>query len=1177
MKSYFAVLFIFLFSIFSCTSGKKKDKTPGEIAAEVVSAKSLGFAYLEENELDSAEAQFKLLIELAPKDASGYANLGVVYLRMGKNDIAEKNLRKAVELDPEDPDIRLNLAKAYELNNDHEAALEALIRNEEVAPDHVKTLYSIAEKYQGSNDVESMAKWERYMQKIVQYSPKNIVARLYLIEALLRNNQGDEALKNLEEAQQIFPEFSTGYIEYFNQAVGLLQQKKTKEALTPVLIFHNFLKLTPEYQGGIQELKGTQSSTIGVPVISFGTRSGAILQEGQSILDVMKFTDATVGAGLDFFSSGILDSGTVFNSSIAVADMDGDGDQDIYFSGNNGIKSMKFLLQSDFGKYKDILENSGIDHEGADLFSQFSDFDNDGYLDLFISNATSNVLYRNINEGVFENVTKSSKLHGYGKKTLFVDLDNEGDLDMITLLDGKNMGFINNGDGTFSDLASASGLLSQSEDSRDISFADFDNDGDVDIIIANQDGPCRLYSNQRQGRFVDYTKESGIDISRGIVDTEVADFNNDGNFDLLLTSTANGATLYDNNGDGTFSNSDDIATINRLIKGLEFRDAGVFDFDNDGFSDIIFVGKTFEDGKQGMVLLHNDGDGFSDASLLLPQENINANQVVLADYNQDGDLDIFLIEESGGIKLLRNDGGNANHHLKVQLVGLRTGSGKNNYYGIGSIVEMRAGELYQKKMITAPGLHFGLGPREKADVVRILWTNGTPQNIFSPGSDQDLIEKQELKGSCPFLYTWNGDKYVFVKDMMWRSALGMPLGIMGGKTAYAFADASEEYLKIPGELLHEKNGKYSMQITEELWETIYCDQIQLIAVDHPGESEIFVDEKFVPPPYPKLKVFTVKKYQIPMAARDGKGNDLLELIREKDDRYISNFQRNKFQGVTEMKDLILDLGEIENADDLYLFLNGWIFPTDASINVALSQSDILRVKSPSLEVINSNGEWQEVIDNIGFPSGKNKTVVVNLSGKFLSKSRKIRIRTNMEIYWDHIFYGKDEYSEIKMTKMRPETADYHYRGFSKSFRKGSRYGPHWFDYDQVTTGQKWRDLSGTYTRYGDVNELLQEADDKYVIANAGDETTITFDARKLPKLPAGWKRDFLIFSVGWVKDGDLNTAFGQTVEPLPYHGMSQYPHGKNEHYPTSDEHQQYQKKYSTREVNAQEFKAALRK
>ena len=174
----------------------------------------------------------------------------------------------------------------------------------------------------------------------------------------------------------------------------------------------------------------------------------------------------------------------------------------------------------------------------------------------------------------------------------------------------------------------------------------------------------------------------------------------------------------------------------------------------------------------------------------------------------------------------------------------------------------------------------------------------------------------------------------------------------------------------------------------ELWETIYCDEIKLIAVDHPIGIDIYVDEKFAGPPYPELKIYNVKNHRLPVAAKDEKGNDLLHLISKKDNQYISNFQREKYQGITKMKELILDLGDIPDTKNLNLFMNGWIFPTDASINTALSQSEILRIEPPSLAVINEKGEWEDVITNIGFPSGKNKTVIVDLSDKFLSPERK---------------------------------------------------------------------------------------------------------------------------------------------------------------------------------------------
>jgi len=510
------------------------------------------------------------------------------------------------------------------------------------------------------------------------------------------------------------------------------------------------------------------------------------------------------------------------------------------------------------------------------------------------------------------------------------------------------------------------------------------------------------------------------------------------------------------------------------------------------------------------------------------------------------------------------------------LVGVRTGSSKNNYFGIGSKVEVRAGDLYQMKVVTKPDMHFGLGDRSGADVVRILWTNGTPQNIFTPRSDQDLIEEQELKGSCPFLYTWNGKEYVFVKDMMWRSALGMPLGIMAEDTKYAFGDASREYLKIPGEMLQPKEGVYSLQITSELWETMYYDELFLVAVDHPESLDIYVDEKFAPPPFPGLELFTIKHQNLPVSAYDDSGNDLLPYINKKDDEYISNFKLGIFQGITEMKDVILDLGDDIKKDNLFLFLDGWIFPTDASINVAIAQSEKTRVVAPYLQVIDENGHWITIVENLGFPMGKNKTIIVDLSKKFPTDDHRVKIRTNMQIYWDYIFHAQNVPDNlIETNKMLPLTADLHYRGFSETYRKGSRYGPHWFSYDKVTKDPKWRDLEGLYTRYGNVKPLLFEADNKYIVANAGDEITIEFNVNDLPELAEGWKRDFLIYSVGWVKDGDMNTANGQTVNPLPFHGMTRYPYGVEESYPSDTAYQKYMETYNVREITSEQFKRAI--
>jgi hypothetical protein len=204
-------------------------------------------------------------------------------------------------------------------------------------------------------------------------------------------------------------------------------------------------------------------------------------------------------------------------------------------------------------------------------------------------------------------------------------------------------------------------------------------------------------------------------------------------------------------------------------------------------------------------------------------------------------------------------------------------------------------------------------------------------------------------------------------------------------------------------------------------------------------------------------------------------------------------------------------------------------------------------------------------------------VIVNLSGKFLnSRDRRIRIQTNMQVYWDEIFFAKGiSKGPVKMHDLVMINANLAYRGYSASYRKGGPFGPHWFDYAKTTSGQKWRDLTGNYTRYGNVLPLLQRADDEYIIANSGDVITIEFDASRLPVLPKGWTRDFLIYSEGWVKDGDLNTAHGQTVEPLPFHQMPSYPYQGRVAYPR-ELHRSYLQQYNTRNVSTDAFKNALK-
>jgi hypothetical protein len=395
----------------------------------------------------------------------------------------------------------------------------------------------------------------------------------------------------------------------------------------------------------------------------------------------------------------------------------------------------------------------------------------------------------------------------------------------------------------------------------------------------------------------------------------------------------------------------------------------------------------------------------------------------------------------------------------------------------------------------------------------------------------------------------------------------MPLGLMGRGTAFAPAGASREYLRIPGDALQPRDGRYILQLTEELWETAYIDEVRLLAVDHPDSVEIFVDERFVPPGPVELNLFRSVRPRPPLAATDDQGNDLLPALLDRDDIYVSNLTPLRYQGLVEPHDLILDLGEEAGSPGTRLFLRGWIYPTDASINVALSQQTGVAPMAPSLEVRDASGRWTTVTPDLGFPSGKDKTMVIDLAGIFPTDNHRVRIRTNLQIYWDHAFVAFDaEDAAVRTVRLDPISSRLRYRGFSRTYRKGGRYGPHWFAYDDVSEESPWRPIEGAFTRFGDVLPLLRDPDDRFVVMGPGDETTVQFDASSAEDLPPGWTRDFLLYTDGWIKDADLNTAHGNTVEPLPFHAIKQYPYAPGEAYPTDELHQRYLREYNTRVV-----------
>ncbi len=1181
MRKVIFLVWVVLILIGGCEKTPEID--PGT-ARQMITHRNLGLAYLEESKLPEARAEFQSLVEIAPREPLGYANLGLTYLRMaGGLEQAEKWLQEALHLEPDHPDIRLLLAKVYELTRRKNQAIRTLENTLKKHPDHMRTLYQLAQYYLTTEDSDARQQAIERLTQVVIIVPANVAARLQLVELLLRHGKPLQGVQHLEAIGQILPELPDGSLEIFQRSLELMRDESGEQAAVPARIFHNLRKPTYFYQAALTELRGTGGPIAGVPIYRFSQVVSLPIQEQTGIPDGLNFTEVTAASGLDIISSDdIPESGDDYPQLVlAHGDYNGDGNQDVFVSRWLAEEqvSRQYLFVNDNGVFSDVAADAGISHSGRDLYALFADYDNDGYQDLFVTNTRTSRLYHNTGAGAFRDVTASAGIQTdptiQDRAAVFADLDLEGDLDLFIATSSQNRLYRNNSDGTFTEIAAEVGISGEEVISRAAGFGDFDDDGDIDLLVVNQEADNRFYDNLRRSYFRDITEYTGLATDGGSGAVAVGDYNNDGYLDLFVTGLAGGHSLFANRGDGTFERDARSDSVFESIKGMAGLDAAFFDADNDGYLDLIVAGTAVDTAQKGagLRLFYNDGEGkYLDASSLLPEHLEACSQVELADYDNDGDLDIFLAGFHD-IHLLRNDGGNVNNYLVVRLAGLRTGSSKNNYFGIGAKVEVKAGTLYQMRIMSGPIAHFGLGDREGADVVRVVWSNGVRQNRFNPEKNQTIMEYQILKGSCPFLYTWDGEGFTMVTDVHWRSAIGMPLGIMSGEIAYGFANSADEYFKVPGRFLQPRDGQYLLQFTEELWETVYLDEVNLVVVDHPDSVEIYIDEQFTLPPFSPLKIHTVAQHLLPIAVTDQSGQDLLPKVIAQDEVYIGGFHPARYQGVVNLHDLIIDLGELQADDEIVLFLEGWIFPTDASINVAIGQSSVHEVIQPYLQVPDATGGWQTVVPFVGFPKGKSKMVIVDLTGKFPAADYRVRLRTNMQIYWDRIFFTANApRAPIKETTLNPLWADIHYRGFSRLYRKGPD-SPHWFDYQDVSTEPLWRDLVGSYTRYGEVTPLLIDSDSRYVIINAGDEVSLKFDAEKVPPLPAGWSRDFLFYSDGWLKDGDLNTAHGQTVGPLPFHGMTSYPYGPDESYPGDEK--TYLQEYNTRAVTAEAFKRFL--
>jgi tetratricopeptide (TPR) repeat protein len=1083
------------------------------VAEEAAALRTRGLAQLENERPGEAGEIFLQLSRLTPDDPLPWANLAIAALRQQKSEEAASAIAKSLAKAPGRADLLAIQGDILQWSGKDEEALAAYRKAAAAAPDRVMIQYALYHQAAQASSPEAEAARKESLQALTRLRPENLVVLVQQGQRAIAGGDRAAATQAFLRVRELLgPTPSPAAASALAPVLAALESGDMAAVRVPGIRLENVLKPTPAYQQSLRELA---PGILGVPVERF----------------VAEPPPASFGDPVAVrFRAVPLAKEPVAGRALAIGDFDGDEKPDLAWVGMGNL----LIHRGAGGDPVQGPEAAGI----TGLLA--ADLDNDGKLDLIGFGPKRVAFWRGRGDGGFDDATAGAGLaRATGEAAVVLDYDAEGDLDLalgepgIELFRNALQGALEPvGKSTFPPLplSAIHGLVA----------SDLDRDGDLDILVAHAKGIAWL-DNLRQGRFADRTAASGLVAAGPVEAVASADLDNDGLPDVI--AAGNGITLWRNQGEKFAA-----WNLPGLPAGKRFTSVIAFDADNDGRLDLAAAGP------EGIVVLGQRGTLAKPTFEPLPVEGASASAATLiaADLDGDGDLDLVTAGTSGPHRL-ENAGGNQNHWLDVRLRALTTGNGKNNLQGIGSVAEVRAGTAYQFREAAGPPVHFGLGRLRQADVLRVVWTNGVPQDRLQPRIDQRIVEEQVLKGSCPFLYAWNGERFAFVTDLLWNSPVGLPVapGVWAGSDPH-------ELVRVDG--ARATDGVYRMRVTEELWEAAYFDAVRLWVVDHPAGVEVASSLRVVPGERQRVAVLAARDIHPVTAAWDGKGDDVTARVRTRDEVYASGYDPSPYQGVAKPWIFTFDLGSAPVAP-VRLLLDGWIFPADASLNLAAAQRPDFPYLPPRLEVETAKG-WETLIPSMGFPAGKTKTMVVD-TPTLPPGARRLRIVTSLWLGWDRIVWTRATADDVPVVRARlePRASDLQYRGFSRLIRR-SPNGPHGYIYEDTAKASPWIPFPGRYTRYGDVRELLGTVDDRSVILAPGDEIALEFDAAGLPPVAPGWQRTLFFESNGWDKDADRNTFEARRMEPLPFRAMEKY----GDPFPDTPEMREYREKWLTREV-----------
>ncbi|MGC2802996.1 MAG: FG-GAP-like repeat-containing protein [Candidatus Acidiferrum sp.] len=1097
--------------------------------AEAYRLNTLGVAYMNQQRPADAEKLFEESLAADPGFEVARLNLGISLLAQQKLEPARTSLAAAAEKLPRDPFAWYNLGLVYKDLGDADKGVEAFM--------HVTQIINEGDPWYFVGYLESQL--QRYdqaigaFQKALALFPYHASAEFGLARAYQRSGNAAAAREHLAKFQKITSEhlgspFGAAYGDQGRLSLAELPRSSAQNAPAAISV-----RFVPRPMSEIVEQVTAASTPIGP------------------------------STGACFF------------------DYDGDGKPDLFLVSASTDGRSRLLHNLGNGKFADVTKESGLEHTGSGLGCAAGDYDNDGRADLAVCFADGVRLFHNDGAGKFTDVTEKVGIRrepGCVGLT-FVDYDHDGDLDLYVTMQPTAAGttetkthnilWRNNGNSTFTDV-SAETALGFDATGAGLVTTDFNNDRAIDFVFAGGAEGASIYLNPREGKFtpstaIDFKKEN-LPPAVGVV---AFDFNKDGWMDLAFTHAgAPGISLW-RNVDG------------KHLERVALPDFGwqrgwgisAIDYDNDGWIDLIAAGETSKGGE--LRLLRNLGaKGWADVTREVHLDAVKLSQpraIAVADFAGNGDADLVVTQLGGPPVILRNEGGNQHNWMSIDLKALA-----DNKSGIGTKVELYAGALYQKWEVqgasgylgqNAPAILAGLAEEKNAEVVRLLWPTGVPQDEINLSADkmQSIAELDRRGSSCPVLFSWNGQEYEFIADMIGSGVVGHWVGPGEHGVAERDVPDPDEYLKVDAASVRPLHGMLSFRFMEPMEETVYIDQLRLLAIDHPASYGVFPNERFVSnPPFPEFKVIASQDAHPPIGAWDDHGNDVLSLVSKRDRKYITDFESLPFAGFAKLHWLELDLGKWDAAKPLRLIMDGYTDYFMATSMYAADQAGV-KVIAPYVEALDANNKWLRVVDDMGFPAGLERTMITDLTGKLPPGTRRIRIVTNLKIYWDAIRIDQTpEVQEIRASEVPLADASLEFLGYPREIRLNPASDTTYSFTNRSMTGPYAR-AEGNYTRYGDVLDLLTNVDDRFVVFGSGEGVKLDFDPHHLPALPSGWVRDYFFYANGFEKDLDFYAAYAFSVEPLPRHGMIAYPYPPGEEYPVDAQHLGYELEYNTRE------------